>query len=199
VPGNGTTTTLGPTSGRKQLPLWLLGLIALADVSGFGLMNAAGIGVLLFFLCAGVLLAVDWRGFLTLNGVIKWSRMKWWQAGLLGWLFFGLIELSIAIYVVQQVSTYPATRRQARLQQRLRTAQLEADVGILPPTDGTCESCGKPAQIGADFCAYCGRPLRPRPRICSACATVAAPDAAFCPRCGTRLASTTAGAFVERE
>jgi RNA polymerase subunit RPABC4/transcription elongation factor Spt4 len=68
-----------------------------------------------------------------------------------------------------------------------RIAQLEARLGITPPTVGTCRNCGKPLQVGAEFCSYCGATVIEYPRICPKCATVCLPDAQFCPKCRTPL------------
>jgi RNA polymerase subunit RPABC4/transcription elongation factor Spt4 len=110
-----------------------------------------------------------------------------------------LFSVAIVAPLIQFLTTFKSnTQLQAReriLSRRRRTAHLEADLGIVPPTEGECASCHKPLQVGAAFCAYCGKPTVARPRVCPTCYTTTQPDASFCPQCGTALPSTTGTSF----
>jgi hypothetical protein len=67
---------------------------------------------------------------------------------------------------------------------KLRTAKLEAELGMLPDVDGECPRCHQPAQAGAEYCMYCGVSVSHKPRVCLRCAATASADAQFCPHCG---------------
>ena len=105
-----------------------------------------------------------------------------------------LFSVAIVAPLIQFLTTFKSrTQFQARervLSRRRRTAHLEADLGIVPPTEGECASCHKPLQVGAAFCAYCGKPTVAHPRICPICYTTTQPDASYCPQCGAVLPST---------
>lgn len=131
----------------------------------------------------------DWRGFVSFNGAIKWGRMKGWQKGLLGYFLFPLYMFLVPIYIVQAFKTYRRDRQAEPLRTRLRVAKLEAELGIMPLTEGACPSCGKPLQVGAEFCVYCGKTLVEKPKVCPSCGATALPDARWCPKCRTPLAT----------
>ncbi|KMY68713.1 hypothetical protein AAU61_03615 [Desulfocarbo indianensis] len=56
----------------------------------------------------------------------------------------------------------------------------------------TCESCGRKALAGADFCHHCGHQLtgseEPKLLTCSSCGAEALPRHKYCPDCGAALA-----------
>ncbi len=66
-------------------------------------------------------------------------------------------------------------------------AELDAQMGFLPPAEGACRVCHKPLQVGAEFCSYCGETVIERPKVCPSCATTTFPDAKWCPNCRTAL------------
>jgi hypothetical protein len=135
-------------------------------------------------------LIFDWHGLTTMNGWIKWGRMKVWQKIVFGYFFIGFSMILVAPYLIQVYQTYRQNKQQAPIRLRHKIAEQEAQLGIVPQTDGTCRNCQKPLQIGAEFCAYCGVPVIERPRICPNCATTTLPDAQWCPKCRTRLTPT---------
>src|SRR6266571_8366019 len=59
------------------------------------------IAVMGFIAVVVVLLIMDWRGFTTLNGWIKWKRMKIWQKLVLGYFFIGLSIFLVGPYLIQ--------------------------------------------------------------------------------------------------
>lgn len=153
--------------------------------SSFGVLGSVGI-----FLCICVVVAICilyWRGATTLNGFIKWRAMKGWQQFVVGYFLLGLSPFLVPVYLIQAVNTYRHAKQLEPEQRRKQVAQLEADLGIMPATEGTCRACGQPLQVGADFCAYCGASIVAKPLICPVCAATALPDAHFCPKCRAPL------------
>lgn len=143
-------------------------------------------------LAVGVTVCIlDWRGFTSLNGFIKWGRMRGWQKFIVGYFFLGLSEFLLAVYFVQaSLAAWRSRLDAARLrplETQRKTAQLEASLGILPATEGVCHACGKPLQVGAEYCAYCATPVVAQPKICPVCAATALPDAKWCPKCRAAL------------
>lgn len=147
------------------------------------------------------ILALDWRHFLSLHGNIPWATLSW--PGRIGiiigltlvYALFLVLLLSLPVlYLAFAVKDTIDQRRNSAPASKLKTAELEASLGMLPGTDGVCPQCHKPLQAGAEFCAYCGTSLSRKPRVCARCATVAMPDAVFCPTCGTPFASPTSTA-----
>lgn len=157
--------------------------------SSFGV--SGSIGVVLLLCVIVPVLALDWRGFTTLHGVIKWGRMKGWQKFVVGYFFIGLSMFLLPVYFIQAYGRIRQDAELRRAQQKHHVAELEASLGIMPATEGTCRNCHKPMQVGADFCAYCGTTAVEKPKVCPVCATVALPDAHFCPKCRTPLAPAT--------
>lgn len=110
---------------------------------------------------------------------------RWW----IGCGYVIMPEIFVPIYLIVLGRDYylahfsPEAKQRMALARQERTAQLEAQLGLLPPTDGTCAACGKALQVGATYCVYCGQPTVTRPRVCPQCHTTALPDARFCPQC----------------
>ncbi|HLZ23515.1 MAG TPA: DUF4236 domain-containing protein [Ktedonobacterales bacterium] len=156
-----------------------------ATTSSTGPLGTAGTLIWL-----GVLVAIcilDWRGATSLNGFLKWRSMRTWQQLVVGFLLFCLSFLLVPVYLIQAFNTYRHAKQMEPALRQQRVAQLEADLGIMPATEGVCRACGKPLQVGAEFCAYCATPVVAKPRICPVCATTTLPDAAFCPNCRAPL------------
>lgn len=169
--------------------VWTSAQTATSSTSSFGVTGSIGVFLLLCVVVAVLLL--DWRGFTTVHGAIKWGRMKVWQRLIVGYFFIGLSMFVLGIYFFQAFQTYRQAMGREPLERQRRTAELEANLGIMPATEGTCRVCHKPMHVGADYCAYCGAPAVEKPRICPACATVALPDARFCPKCRTPLSPSS--------
>lgn len=173
-------------------------LLVIVPIALFGSGNASdtlsalfNVGIFLFIVQALFVMAYDWPGALTLRG---WASSRTIQESLVAdfkilyvilYLFFPEIMLPIYMFRVA------AGRREAealkKLDRQRYIAAMEARLGILPPTSGTCRACHKPLQVGAEFCQYCGIPVVEQPKVCPACATTALPDARWCPKCGGAL------------
>lgn len=142
-------------------------------------------GVLLLLAESIGVMIVDWRGSISLRGMIRQPNTGYVL------LYFFFPEIMLPIYALRVVFDYfrhqNAQRQQEKQQQKFKVAELEAKAGILPPTDGQCRICHKPLIVGAEFCQYCGAPAVERPKVCPACSTTALPDAKFCPKCRTPL------------
>jgi hypothetical protein len=160
-----------------------------AGTSSFG--PAGTIGMLLWLGSLIPAAVVDWHGFISLRGRIPWWRLSSAQKFWLVCAYIFVFEVMVPIYLVVAIIDYRQQRALAPMQTRLRTAQLESQLGIMPQTDGICRHCGKPLQVGAEFCAYCRTPVVARPRICPACAATVLPDANWCSACGAALPPTT--------
>jgi hypothetical protein len=145
------------------------------------------IGSLLFLGSILGVCIIDWHGFTSLRGRIKWWRLTDGQRFRLVCAYLCVFEIMTPIYIVCAWIDWQRARAQAPFQRKLRTAQLEAQLGYTPATDGTCRSCAKPLQVCAEFCAYCRAPIVARPRVCPHCATTAPADAHWCPSWGNAL------------
>lgn len=175
---------------------WLLGLTdsstqsaaqTASSTSSPGLLFSLGMLVWLGSMIA--IAVIDWSGFISLRGRIHWWRLS---SGAKFWLVCAYIfafEIMMPIYLVGAWIDYRRTRLAEEQQRPFQIAQMESELGMAPATEGTCASCGKPLQVGAQFCGYCRAPVAPRPQVCSSCATVTLPDAKWCPKCGASLAS----------
>ncbi len=169
----------GTTSGNSSPLAYSL----LEGLSGFGL----------FILVAEMIFIMvsDWRGAITLRGALKTQRLrkgklvstKHWY--FLLYLFFPYIMLPI--YLTRTVRDQRQAAQRKPLELKRHIAEMEAELGFLPPAEGTCRVCHKPLQIGAEFCSYCGETVIARPKVCPSCATTTFPDAKWCPQCRTAL------------
>jgi len=142
------------------------------------------IALLLFLLTSAYALALDGFGVATLRGQIPWLRLGRGARRLVILLEVLTAPVFMPYYAARVVWQFVLRQDVASPE---RVAQLEARLGMTPPTVGTCRKCGRPLQVGADFCSYCGETVIEYPRICPKCATVCLPDAEFCPKCRTRL------------
>lgn len=177
------------TAPLPALPITTAALLVLANVAVW-LPDARAVGAAAWSLALIYAAIRDWPGLRTLRGLAYAAEMSnqgraWY---VLGWLC--LAPLFFAIYAarglgdsLRSVRSLNEAARQARPHQ---IAQLEADLGVQPPTEGACGHCGRPAVVGAAFCAYCDQPLAPKAQVCPRCATLAPPDARFCPHCGIK-------------
>ncbi len=102
------------------------------------------------------ILIIDWRGLTTMNGWLKWGRMRVWQKIVVGYFFIAFSLILVASYLIQAYQSFRQNKQQEPIRLRQKIAEQEAQLGIMPQTDGTCRNCHKPIQIGAEFCAYCG-------------------------------------------
>lgn len=151
----------------------------------------SGIGLLILLAEIFCVMVYDWRGAVTLRGALKTQRLRkgklvstihWY---VLLYLFFPYIMLPI--YLTRTVRDHRQAAQRKPLELKRHIAEMEAELGFLPPAEGTCRVCHKPLQIGAEFCSYCGETVIARPKICPSCATTTFPDAKWCPRCRTAL------------
>lgn len=177
--------------GREMLAVLMIGYI----VSTLLLFVGVGIGLTLLIVELVGMLVMDWPGVTTLNGRIHWQGLADWQRVVLvsAYLLFPYITLGIYLFphAIEVVQGYLPANKQAEIERKRQIAQLEAQMGILPATEGTCRKCQKPLQVGAQYCAYCREPVVEHPRICPHCATTTLPDAQWCPSCGKSLDQTT--------
>ena len=170
---NGTTPETSPSFAYSLLE----------GVSGFGL--------LILFAELVFVMVSDWSGVITLRGAVKTQR---WKKGklvstkhwyVLLYLFFPYIMLPIYLTRTARDQRQAEQRRSFELKRRV--AELDAQMGFLPPAEGTCRVCHKPLQVGAEFCSYCGESVIERPKVCPSCATTTFSDARWCPNCRTSL------------
>jgi hypothetical protein len=185
----GTVTPAAAVSFVPRVwPWWLLGLLIAGTALGLALTSVWQDGATVLLLVTLIaILALDWRGFTTLNGRIVWQALsraaKFWLV--CAYLF--VFPIMMPVYLVFAFRDNRTAMSLAAASQKREIAELEADLGILPPTEGVCRKCARPLQVGAEFCAYCGEPVVQRPRICPVCATATLPDARFCPQCRAPL------------
>ena len=158
----------------------------------YGLLEGvSGFGILILFTEMIFVMVSDWRGVITLQGAVKTQRWKkgklvstiYWY--ILLYLFFPYIMLPI--YLTRTVRNQRQVEQRKPLELKRHIAELDAQMGFLPPSEGTCRVCHKPLQVGAEFCSYCGESVIERPKICPSCATTTFPDARWCPNCRTAL------------
>jgi RNA polymerase subunit RPABC4/transcription elongation factor Spt4 len=147
------------------------------------------------------ILALDWRHFLSLHGNVAWATLS--GPGRIGvtigltvvYAVFMVLLFSLPLlYLAFAVKDTIAEHRASAPAHKLKIAELEASLDMLPGTDGECSHCHRSLQAGATFCAYCGMAVARKPRVCARCATVAMPDAQFCPTCGAPFSSSTSTA-----
>lgn len=167
--------TTDSTSNVQSVPYTIL-----STIGGF-LFIADLFGVLLF----------DFKGFITLNGLINWQQIHGKGRVWLIIAFICFFEIMLGVYLVRAAYNYRqvSVRQQKQLREQLphQISSLEAQLGILPTTQGECRICQKPLVVGAEFCQYCGTTVIERPKVCPKCAATALPDAQWCPRCRTAL------------
>jgi hypothetical protein len=142
------------------------------------------IAALIFVLTSIYALVIDAYGVASLRGQIPWLRLSRGTRTLLAILAVATAPVYMAYYAARVVWQFVL---RLNVVSPLRIAQLEARLGIMPATVGTCRKCGRPLQVGAEFCSYCGETVIEYPRICPKCATVCLPDAQYCPKCRTPL------------
>ena len=148
------------------------------------------VGFAIYLPVIATIMVADWRGFLTLNGFLKWKSMTGQQRLLVGCLFVALNVFVLDFYLVQAYLAYHRYRLLEPSRRRRKIAEQEAELGMIPRTEGNCRKCHQPLQLGAEFCAYCGERVTERPRICPECSTTTLPDARWCPACGAQLNMT---------
>lgn len=147
----------------------------------------------LFILIAELVsvMVYDWRGVISLRGSVKRQTMHKGKpvstAPGFFLLYLFLPEFMLLIYLVRVYNDSHKSKANKQMEVRHQIAVMEAQLGILPTTEGTCRSCKKPLQLGAGFCSYCGETVIERPKICPSCATTTFADAKFCPNCRLSL------------
>src|SRR5260370_7269679 len=126
-------------------------------------------------------MVVDWHGFLTMNGLLQWKSMTGRQRFIAGCLFVALNVFVLDFYLVQAYLTYCRYRQLEPLRRRRKIAEQEAELGMIPRTEGNCHKCHQPLQLCAEFCAYCGARGTEPPPICPQCYTTTLPIATCSP------------------
>lgn len=182
------------------LLLFLIGMFAwLSNEANSGTDTMGWIGFGILFIESMIVTAIDWRGAVTVRGTVAaYTKNVWAKHSLVKdemistassyfvcYMLFPMIILPR--YLMRVTVDYRKTKQVREQQRKYQVAALEAQLGILPPTDGQCRVCRKPLVSGAEFCQYCGEPVILRPKICPVCATTALPDAKFCPKCRAAL------------
>ena len=160
---------------------------AASGTESFGVVGT--LGMLLWLASMVAVAAIDWHGFISLRGRIPWWRLTGGQKFWLVCAYVFAFEIMVPIYLVCAWIDYRRKRVADAQQRPFHIAQMEAELGVTPATEGSCAACGKPLQAGAQFCSYCRAPVAPRPKVCPSCATLAQPDAQWCSKCGTALPS----------
>ncbi len=193
------------TSQHHLYPGKLLATLASASVVSMLLISGASVfqsslggasgplvtmGFLIYLLVIATITVVDWRGFLTMNGSLKWKSMTNQQRLLVGCLFVVFNVFVLGFYLAQAYLAYHRYRQLEPLRHRRKIAEQEAELGMIPQTDGNCRKCHQPLQLGAEFCAYCRDRVTERPRICPECSTTTLPDARWCRACGAQIDTT---------
>jgi len=183
-------------SGKPLAILAIASAVSTLLISGVyvfqsSLVGASGslaiMGFTVYLLVIATIMRFDWRGFLTMNGFLKWRSMTGKQRLIAGCLFVALNVVVLGIYLTQAYQTYCCYKKLEPLRRQRKLAELEADLGMIPQTEGNCHKCHQPLQLGAEFCVYCGERVMERPRICPECSTTTLPDARWCPACGAQL------------
>lgn len=175
-------------TGKQLATLVAAAVISIVLILGSGISGWLTIlSVLIYMSVVSFLLVKDWRGFLTMNGGLKWRSMTDQQKLTIGCVFTVFNVVFLGIYFVQAYKTYRYDKQLEPLKRRREIAEKEAELGFMPHTDGTCYKCNQPLQVGAEFCVFCGARVTPRPRICPVCYATALPDARWCPECGAQL------------
>jgi hypothetical protein len=141
----------------------------------------------IYLLVIATILLMDWHGFLTMNGSIKWGSMTNTWMIFLGCVFVVCNIFFLGYYLVRAYQKYLNYKRLEPLRWKRRQAEAEAGEGIMLPTEGTCRTCHRPLLMGAEYCTYCRESVKERPRICPECYTRALPDSIWCPSCGSQI------------
>jgi RNA polymerase subunit RPABC4/transcription elongation factor Spt4 len=186
-------------TGKRLAALTLASVISvLVSAGDFHFQSSLGwfsgplaiVSITIYLLVIATILMADWHGFLTMNGSIKWRSMSDARMILVGCVFVVCNVFFLGYYLVRAYQKYRNDKRLEPLRQKRKKAQLEAGLGMIPPTEGVCHRCHRPLQLGAEFCSYCRASVTERPRICPACYATAQPDAIWCPLCGAQLGGT---------
>jgi RNA polymerase subunit RPABC4/transcription elongation factor Spt4 len=169
----------GTASGNSSLvqDSWLQGL--------------SEVGLLILIAEIICVMVYDWRGVVTLRGALKTQRLRKGKlVSTIHWyvlLYLCFPYVMLPIYLTRTVRDQRLAAQRKPLELKRHIAEVEAQLGFLPPAEGTCRACHKQLQIGAEFCPYCGETVIARPKVCPSCATTTFPDAKWCPKCRTAL------------
>ena len=173
-----------------SLIVFVIGMLASSDSNSL-ISIGGGYMYMALIVEAICIMVIDRRGALTLRGGVKNHRMNKGRkvsTAPIYIIFYILIPfIMIPIYLVQVTLEYRRDKLLCEQQFKYQIASLEAQLGILPPTDGECRECKKPLVVGAEFCQYCSAIVVIRPKVCLSCATTALPDAKWCPKCQAAL------------
>ena len=151
-----------------------------------------GVGFLILFAEIIFVMVYDWRGAITLRGAVKTQRLhKGKLVSTIHWyllLYLCFPYIMLPIYLTRTVRDQRQVAQRKPLELKRHIAELDAQLGFVPPSEGICRVCHKPLQVGAEFCSYCGESVIEHPKVCPSCATTTFPDARWCPNCRTALA-----------
>jgi hypothetical protein len=143
--------------------------------------------IILYLLVIATILVIDWHGFLTMNGGIKWRSMSDSRIIFVGCIFVLCNVFFLGYYLVRAYQKYRNYKRLKPLRVKRQEAELEAKLGFIPPTDGECRKCHQLIQVGSEFCSFCGESVIERPLICPQCFATALPGSKWCPSCRAPL------------
>ena len=105
-----------------------------------------------------------------------------------GPLLAGVVLLLVGVFsALTYAQSLPQKRAWQRVQDRKRTAMLEAEAGLPLLLEGACRKCQAPLILNARYCTACGAPTAPQYRICEDCGARNPEDAQYCCQCGTGL------------
>ncbi|HEU5375669.1 MAG TPA: zinc ribbon domain-containing protein [Ktedonobacteraceae bacterium] len=133
----------------------------------------------------GSFLIMDWRGFTSLNGVIRWKSLSPKFRVILGFFYAGFSIFLAAPYLVQAWLALSEDKKLEGERLRHKIAEQEIALGIKPAMEGICRSCKHPLQVEAQYCLHCGTKVAEALKACPKCATVTIEDAQWCPSCGS--------------
>jgi hypothetical protein len=169
----------------------MLAVIPIAISTNGASISAGSFGVIILLAESIFVMAYDWRGAVTVRGTVKKQIVNRGQtvstAPSYVFLYLLFPEIILPLYLIRTVTNQRSAAGQRKLAMQHQIATMEAQLGILPQTSGTCRVCHKPLLIGSEFCQYCGESVIEYPKVCPSCATTALPDAKWCPKCRTLL------------
>lgn len=125
---------------------------------------------------------------ITVAGLVRTALLAFAGLTLGGPLLAGVVLLLVDVFgALTYVQSLPDRRAWQRLQDRKRTAVLEAEAGLPLLLEGACRNCQAALVLNARYCTACGTPTAVQYRICEGCGTRNPEDAQYCCQCGAGL------------
>jgi hypothetical protein len=117
----------------------LVGLLALDLIGLF-----PGVSILASIVAAAALLVIDARGLLSLNGLIKWRRIRGWPRLILCLVGVALFQWVVAFYIAQRLFMMALAGRRTEGRDDLRPARFDdsADATFDRPIDSALDADG---------------------------------------------------------